>query len=40
MIGQRGIPKGNAIEVIEGKGKKEFGAAAKSSGCLVLPCNY
>ncbi len=37
FIGQRGIPKGKAIEVVENKGKKDFGAAAKSSGCLKLP---
>ena len=40
MIGQRGIPKGNAIEIVEKKGKKEFGAVAKSSGCLKLPCKF
>lgn len=40
MIGQRGIPKGNAIEIVQTKGKNEFGATAKLTGCLKLPCKH
>jgi hypothetical protein len=38
MIGQRGIQKGLAIEVVVNKGKNDFATAAKSSGCLKFPC--
>ncbi|RNA19337.1 O-linked-mannose beta-1-2-N-acetylglucosaminyltransferase 1-like [Brachionus plicatilis] len=37
MIGQRGVVKGKAIEYIEPKGKKDFAAQAKITGCANFP---
>ncbi len=40
MIGQRGISKGKALELIERKNTKDFAPAAKLSGCLTLPRKF
>lgn len=37
MIGQKGVAKGKAIEIVEAKGNKDFATAAKLTGCATFP---
>jgi len=37
MIGQRGVDKGKAVELLESKGKRDFALQAKISGCATFP---
>lgn len=37
MLGQRGVAKGKAIELVERKKNKDFAGAAKLTGCASFP---